>query len=1202
MATVSPTDEQRAAIGNISESLPLTAGAGSGKTFVLTHRYFQILAEQDADLDEILTITFTDKAATQMKQKIRNLLSRYAQQEIPEEFPPICKESFQNPEHQVWQELLDKFQQSYISTFHGFCARLLREVATEVGLDPEFAVMDEQTTALRRPEILRRTIFQLIEADDESIAMWLQYFSVYQILEKFGGMLKNRSRYEKLADYYIGKDQANPKSVDILLTDIQNRYEKEVEPVVSGLSQHPVWREISATLQSLVPQDPADNFYEHYQALKMSQEILVTESTVLEKVNTWLTIEENLKSKGKKGNWEGVDFTDFKKQMLSFREDILSPALKGLAIFDESIERIAIQLAQAGTKIYETVLGQYQDWKQQHNYYDYDDLLFETVRVLNNYPDIRRNYNQQFEHILVDEFQDTNPIQYDLVNLLRLDSEENEAAKLFVVGDPKQSIYRFRGTEVRLFNKAKKELSGADHPLQLSFRSQPALLEWFDVCFSRIMGTEESAKTSLEEFEQYYLPLQANRENLQPDRPHVSIQIVEIKSEDDEDTIENRIQVEAAHIAEYLQSGLTEISVEANSGETRSARFGDVALLFRKTTHLKQYEYALQLAGIPYYTVGGKGFYSKQEILDLITVLRAFVQPEDNITIAGVLRSALFGLSDEGLFWLSDSVSNNFNWSNFLYDSQLMVPKNLSESDQIALKMAREKIQRWRTIKDRISVGQLVEMICTETGYFGILGASKDGAQKVRNVEQFIEMAYQFSQTIGASAYGFVQYLHTLEQESESEEAEVYAGEYNAVQLMTIHKSKGLEFPVVIVPNIDSGGNNKIQKDFYPEIGWALSWDNLEFSGDDQKMRTIAYYQIQDIEKKQSLAESKRLFYVASTRAKDHLMLSGIVKGDDAVNKVLNKDAETKDDWMVWTLGVLNNLGWNPGQSKVDLNNSTIEILHHDYVNVDSLPGAAEIIGEPTSSEDQLESETSTVTLSLEEIQRRWKVDSPQIVLEEVTPSMISDFATSEERFRENHLLGFPDLQQLYRPKDGLAGPQFGVLAHAVVERWLETRPESPDALIQERVQHSIFRDSREAITLLKAMIDRFGNSSLFRMIEGKSIQTEVPFLTKISGRPLTGNIDLVIENNEHSYSIIDLKSDTINDNDDLEKKKETYRFQLLAYAYALKTARGSLPDLLGLYFLRTGDLVEIECNQTTISEMEQIVGQLIEFAKPNSN
>lgn len=1199
MATVSPTNEQRAAIGNISESLPLTAGAGSGKTFVLTHRYFQILAEQVANLDEILTITFTDKAATQMKQKIRDLLTKYAQDETSAEFPPIRKESFQNPEKNVWQELLDNFQQSYISTFHGFCARLLREVATEVGLDPEFAVMDEQTTALRRPEILRRTIFQLIEAEDESIKVWLQYFSIYQILDKFGGMLLNRSRYEELTACYLAEDEAHPKSIDELLRDRKSRYEQEVEPVLAGLNQHPVWLELSATIQSLTPLDPADNFYAHYTTLQESREIIDGESSPIEKVNTWITVAENLKSKGKKGNWEGADFTDFKKQMLSFREDVLSPTLAGLAIFDESTERTAIQLAQAGARIYERILQQYQDWKQQHTYFDYDDLLIETVRVLKTYPTIRHNYNRQFKHILVDEFQDTNPIQYELVNLLRLNDRGNEAAKLFVVGDPKQSIYRFRGTEVRLFNKAKQALSGKDHPLQLSFRSQPALLEWFDGCFSQIMGTEDKSTESLEEFEQYYLPLEANRENLQPEKPHVSIQIIELKSNDGDDTIENRIQVEAAHIAKWLQTQLTEISVESDD-VTRPAQYGDVAMLFRKTNHLKQYEYALQLAGIPYYTVGGKGFYSKQEILDLLTILRALTQPEDDISIAGALRSAVFGLSDEGLYWLS---RDRIAWQHILYNIDYTPPQELTSSDQMVLQIAREKMQRWRELKDRIPVGQLVELICTETGYFGILGAGENGVQKVRNVEQFIELAYQFSQSMGASAFGFVRYLLTLQEESEAKEAEVYTGGYNAVQLMTIHKSKGLEFPVVILPNIDAGGNNKIQKDFYPEIGWALSWNDLEFSGDDQKMRPIAYHQIRDIENKQSLAESKRLFYVASTRAKDHLMLSGIVKGDDAINKALDKEADSKDDWMVWTLDVLTKLGWQSGQESVNLNTSTLQVLRYDYVDVGSLPGATEILGQPVGefSED-LADASSTETLSLEEIQRRWTIDTPQIVLDEITPSMISNFATSEEKFKENHLLGVPDLQQLFRPADGLAGPQFGTLAHAVVERWLETSPASPGALIREYVEHSNFRGSEEATTLLQSMIADLENSSLFKLLEGKPIRTEVPFLTMISGKPITGNIDIVIESGEGSYSIIDLKSDIIREERDLDKKTQFYKYQLLAYAYALQKGRGRLPEFLGLYFLRTGDLVKIECKRATISEMEQIVEHLIEFAEPNSH
>jgi len=755
-----PTPDQKRAIATIHSSLPVTAGAGSGKTFVLTHRYFQILAEQAAELDEILAITFTEKAANQMKEKIRHLLTDFAAGRQSEGFPPVMKDGLTLPDREYWHRLLDTFERSYISTIHGFCARILRESAVETGLDPEFTVMDEHTTALQLPGIIRREIFELIRDEDENIALWLQYYSLGEILHRYQGMIRGRIEYEGLREHYLGE-----KSGDDLLNELREQLEEAIPEEIDSLRDHPVWQQIADSLEKMSPQRETDHFFPHYQHLRDIQARLGRTPDRLELVNLWKAAAENLKSKGAKGNWLGVDLTELKNVMKDFRTEVLEPLLEEVYEFNESDEREAIRLARSGARIFSKVLSGYREWKSERNYLDYNDLLRMAVDLLGQHPHLREKYANQFKFILLDEFQDTNPIQYRLVELLS-DNGSGEGS-LFVVGDPKQSIYRFRGTEVELFEDARNNLPDPGITLNISFRSRPSILAWYNACFSRVMGTADDQRERAR-YEQHYIPLEPHRE--EPDQPAygVSISFVETEHSSRAFSIDEKIQVEAAHIADWIRNHLGDIKVDRGDGSER-ARPGDVAILFRKTTHLKRYEHALRLAGIPFFTVSGAGLFEKQEIRDIITVLEALEHPGEGIPVVGALRSHLFGMSDEGLFQLAEAGFRH-QWEDVLYQDQeyFAMPESLSDNDRLALAEAREKMQRWCGMKDRVSPGDLLDNICIESGYFGVAGLGRDGPQQLRNVEAFLRIAREFSRSRLATLGGFVEYITSLRDAAEA--------------------------------------------------------------------------------------------------------------------------------------------------------------------------------------------------------------------------------------------------------------------------------------------------------------------------------------------------------------------------------------------------------------------------------------------------
>ena len=1192
MTHTHPTPEQREAIGNIDQDLPVTAGAGSGKTFVLTHRYFQILAERQATLPEILTITFTDKAANQMKQKIRDLIRQSAYGRTPKDFPPLSKSGVQVPSPDDWRTLLDNFDQAYISTIHGFCARLLKENAIRVGLDPDFSVMDEHITSLRQPQIIRRTVFELINERDDSVAHLLRYFSIYQITDRLSTLLRKRIQYTGLYEFYFHDDHT-AKSVGALFDQVEQRFKEKVSPVLEYFASHPLWQEITTGLENLIPSTESDRFYPHWVNLRDKITGLTSVQGIIDQANIWISMQEDLKSKGSQSNWDGADFTELKKKMVRFRTGVLEPALAQFPVFDAEVEQEALRLAQSAVDVYHHTLENYTSWKRQRAYLDYDDLLVKAVEILENSPEILRSYGNQFRHILVDEFQDTSPVQYLLVQLLKQGGDRQ--SRLFLVGDPKQSIYRFRGTEVSLFEEAREMLSVQESVLSRSFRSQPAILEWIDACFSKVMGTKEQQEDALAPYEQHYLPLEPTRQNVRAPSASTTIQLIEVDKNAEDATIENKLMIEAAHIANWLQNELSNISVEED-GEVRQATYGDVAVLFRRTNYMKQYEYALQLADVPYYSISGSGFFNKQEIRDILNILQALSSAEDEIAAVGALRSGLFGMSDEGLYWLARAVEN---WYDVLYKDDFTSPESLSPSDAEILRASRSKMQRWRRLKDRYAPDRLIDLICTETGYFGVLGALPNGVQHIRNIEQFIDLAHDFGQSTHTSLGAFVTYAKSLQQHADTEEAPLFFGDQDAVRLMTIHKAKGLEFPIVLIPNIDYTGHNTRQKDFYPEYGWALNWTDPGKPAQQQKVKPFIYQLIRDLESRKDLAESKRLFYVASTRARDYLMLSGVFTGPDGLQKMLDKVDYGKDNWLRWTLGVLNEQGWEPDRQEVRIGSNNVQVSHVSYLDIPHLPSASDLI-----TRESPEQETAPITagssergLSIGEIKRRWNVPARAPELTEMSPSMLPVFCRDPERFFNTYILKLPDMQFAGEAQHSRGGAAFGSLIHNILEMYVSGSPGEPTEIIDAQLANSEFRDSPDLKEEILSNFQVFRDTDLHQQIVEYPCYTEVEFLSAIDDIELSGQIDLLIDRGSRGLVLVDYKTDVVDDEDFVAKVRE-YLPQLEAYAYGIRQSTGNLPTEVLLYFWQYGAEVPVPIGTDQITHLIRLIGEIRTFIR----
>ena len=511
--------------------------------------------------------------------------------------------------------------------------------------------------------------------------------------------------------------------------------------------------------------------------------------------------------------------------------------------------------------------SQYDRKKRELAVLDFNDLL-SSARELLVGPEraaVRRQLASQIRLLLVDEFQDTDPLQVEMVKAIC--DNEHLGGKLFFVGDHKQSIYRFRGARPEVFRDLQDEIPPEGRlPLSMNFRSQPAILEFVNTLFCEELGPN-------------YEPLQPKRLQVSP-RPAVELlwacdpavanDAVDPPPvvQEDMGRRERLLRREADWIARRIRSMLDSgekivwdsDAAKAGSPAPRAVREGDVAVLFRAMTNVDHYEEALRRYGINYYLVGGRAFYSQQEIFDLLNLLRAINSVSDEVSLAGALRSPMFGLLDESLLWLAKDGS----LSTGLFELEL--PEELDKQQRDRVECAKATLLALRAMKDRVPVAQLIGETLERTGYDAMLLAEFLGERKLANLQKLIEQARSFDRAGIFSLSDFITQLSEFVARQPDEAlAATHPETADVVKLMSIHQSKGLEFPVVVVPDMGRKRHNVGPvMAFTPELG-PMFKDAEAVTGYDLWMMA---------ENDADSSETSRLLYVAATRAADYLILS----------------------------------------------------------------------------------------------------------------------------------------------------------------------------------------------------------------------------------------------------------------------------------------------------------------------------------------
>ena len=847
------TPSQQKAL-NIDKHICVTAGAGSGKTTVLVERYLEILRSEKAKPREIVAITFTDKAAAEMKERVVEKLN--AEENIVDR-----------------GTILEQMNTAPISTIHAFCSRILREFPFQACVPANFSISQGIEQKLLLQQILRETLTEIATNEEDKhrgeLTRLLQRYGRRQDLEElFSSMVNQRDVIDRIIQEVYGSQ--HPQQLpDVWEQAIraESMSEDDVVEFIRCLNAA-LQRAKGKNVTSVIP------FVQKLETLPEKNPDAPEVMRLLKEIADLITIKSGSIAKtaflGR-----GVKTSDIETEinfLVSATEKMKTAPI--VEVDGETDDDFLLSTTRDLLTLYTRILNNYQTAKLSQGTLDFNDLQLKTRDLLSDNKEIQQELAKRHTYYMVDEYQDTNELQHELVMLL---TNKLKEANLFIVGDPKQSIYAFRGADVRVFKKTNQKIKdeeGEDIPLKENFRSLQDTVGFVNHFFEHLMGDETEA-----EFE---VPFESLIKARTVDA-NGAIDII-LGKKDDETA--NEYTLIAHHIKNMSRNGETVWVRSESGGESeRPIEYGDIAILIRSRTHLPDIEHALLEAGIPYLTTGGIGFYQRQEIYDIWNYLHVLNTPtEHHASLAGVLRGPAFGISDTELYEISQQDGTSF-WNK--------AQNYQAGSDNLG--RAIDTLKRHIQIAHRMLVNQLIVTIVNETGIIGTIKTGKQGQQRWANYQKLLELARNFDADESRQTLtDFIEFLDILITEEPREGQAPVELSRDAIQIMTIHAAKGLQFPVVILPCLDRGAETTREPFIDETLGIGFSPLNPDDNYKKTEPRIVDYMKNRANQKE--YAEKKRLFYVGTTRAQDRLILSGSLSGTGKPRNIL--------EWLYKHLGI----------------------------------------------------------------------------------------------------------------------------------------------------------------------------------------------------------------------------------------------------------------------------------------------------------
>jgi ATP-dependent helicase/nuclease subunit A len=1105
------TDRQKA-IADTSMNYIVEAAAGTGKTTLLVDRMLGLVTEKKASPDDIVAITFTERAAAELKARFQRRLADH-----------LAKAS--GADEAYVEAALRGLERMQITTIHSFCTTLLKERPVEAGVDPNFEVADELRSSLIARGVWDEWLGRHMDGDDPVLRQAVLLGVTLDHMHALGeAMRADRDVLDCL-----------PEAMDIdsdlkVFTGELHKGIRELSAISEeGCSNHSdrAWQTISNISQC----------HRELPGIKNKQNL---EAFILNR----LTFPSPGRL-GNKANWSPCEVLDTVRERLEHLREVHSK-------LTHKISHNA--LASLAGRLLDYVRA-YDQAKREQGLLDFQDLLIHAHAMLKDHPDATHYFRRRYRYLLVDEFQDTDPLQAEIIFLLsgrqgdtvrNWDAVRPEPGRVFLVGDPKQSIYRFRRADIEMYAAARSKL-GKRHTLTIheNFRCVPSIVAAVNSVFEDLIKSPDDG-----DYQPDYVPLHFGRDtSTLPPKHGVILLHPPPEMKDSMVSVDRRRTYESRCIAAFIKELVEKHRWKIWDKESRCLRqvmLKDVAVLMRTNTGLGYLEDALRLYGVSYRVLGGKHFYVRQEVQQLLAVLRAIDNPYDKIAIVAALRSPFFGISDEDLF-LYHARGGRFDYlkAGDTANTLDMLKRSLCSSSDLESIGADRKIdymfgllKHFHSIRNDISLDALLRRLYEETKTSLIYLLKPNGEQRVANVLKVADTARALHERGICTLRGVVKWLSEREAEKaeESEAMTVEPGD-DFVRLLTVHKAKGLEFPVVILSDLAATRTaserfivDRRNRDIAVRIG-----------SKESGLCTQNYMALEEYERRRSEAEERRLLYVAMTRARDLL----IVPAYWASKRELDREGRPKAGSLLSYL-----TDKTPGPEAIAHGKHADSMMIYDVSDLDLEPEEPPPFRVPVAPPKPEPEIPESIRAELDYPCRRrsqisaWAEGARPLLV--VTEDLVSGTT-------------------VYRAEGASRGTEFGRLVHRLLEviDWQE--PGQLEAIAYGEAHATGVPENM--VGAATAMVRKTLASDLAkRVIHSECYFREVPFAFKQNGNIVEGRIDVVFREDD-DITVIDFKTDRVT-RGSIKSKVEDYRPQTETYARAVQAGFGRLPREVILYFL----------------------------------
>ncbi|WP_234119459.1 helicase-exonuclease AddAB subunit AddA [Clostridium hydrogenum] len=1249
------TEEQLEAINSRGSNLLVAAAAGAGKTAVLVERIIKIITNEESpvDIDKLLVVTFTNAAASEMRERIGKA---------------VAEKLYKNPNSKIIQRQLSLLSKSKITTIHSFCLDTIKSNFHCIDIDPDFRVGDETETLLLKNETLNDLFEEKYLKAQYSMENNKNNETI-DFLKLVDGYCSNKNDsalFDMVMNLY-NFAMSNPWPCEWINTmvdkfNVADTFEFGASPWAKILLDN-IKIELSGMKNSMTRAlniiencSSLESYSENFKLdINMIDDLMLASSSFESFYESLKSVEfKTLKRCGKDAPKEKQKIVkdirdDVKKHLTDIKNNILSEDKETLK---EEIKTLYPLMKALGDTVIE-FNKRYSENKRKKNIIDFNDFEHMCLEILTDRDEdgqiipskIALQIRDKYDEILVDEYQDSNMVQEVILGAISRKNLDNP--NLFMVGDVKQSIYRFRQANPKLFlekyNTYSIEKAAKNRKILLykNFRSRKEVLDGVNFIFKQIMS-ENIGELDYNETE--FLNPGAKYKELDLENAEkggeIELLIIEknknkeeniTETENEEENVSN-IMLEARLVARKIIDLVKPESnfcvIDKESGEYRKAEFKDIVILLRSTKSFAPvFSEELKNLGIPVFADTNSGYFESPEIKTVLSLLQIIDNPIQDIAFVAVLKSPIGGFSVEELIDIKVLKGDSF------YEKFLEAVKGDNEEIEgnliIKITEFMNKLNTWRGEALYMPIDEFIWHLYTVTGYYGYVGAVKAGAQRQANLRMLFQRAKAYNETSYKGLFNFINFINKIKVSSgDMGSAKVLSENENVVRIMSIHKSKGLEFPIVIAAGCGKKFNLlDINKNilFHNELGFGPDYVNSEKR---ISYPTLIKEALKNKIKVETLSEEMRILYVAFTRAREKLIITGAV---DNIEKAVSKwsaDLESKNE-KISGAAILKGNSYLDWICSAVIRHKTAEKLR-DLLEVK--PDTSNLISDESiwkicfiKREDILKESKNDISEKEDK-----KVEEFYSYLKSIkeSPSESNFFNEIERRLNYKYayekssklpaLLSVTELKRRFIEDNeestrvfvpalvkkplflenikGLTPSEKGTALHSVMQHLkfsasiLEMNKDNIQKQIDEMVISEILTDKQAESVDINKIMKFFDSSIAKRMLASKKIYREFPFQMKVKSTDIYENliedkyeaeniiiqgiVDLYFEE-EDGIVLLDYKTDYVTE-ENIESIRERYKAQINYYSKALEKVTELKVKEKYLYLFSIGKLVKM--------------------------